>query len=59
MVTIIIGAELGTVSKDNYRKVVSRDKFYLTLRIIVESVQTGYSRNPSQGLGHLRSRAVT
>ena len=25
----------------------------------MESVQTGYSRNPSQGLGHLRSRAVT
>ena len=55
---IIIGA-LGTVSKDNHRKVVSRDKFYLSLRIIAESVQTGYSQNPSQGLGHLRSRAVT
>ena len=58
MVPIIIGA-LGTVSKDNQRKVVSRDKFYLSLRIIAESVQTGYSQNPSQGLGHLRSRAVT
>ena len=29
MVPIIIGAELGTVSKDNYRKVVSRDYSFI------------------------------
>ena len=44
---------------ERYRKVVSRDWCHMSFGIIGKSVLTGYSPNPSQSLGHLRSRAVT
>ena len=44
---------------ERYRKVVSRDWCHMSFGIIAKSVLTGYSPNPSQRLGDLRSRAVT
>ena len=44
---------------ERYRKVVSRVWCHMSFGIIAKSVLTGYSPNPSQRLGDLRSRAVT
>ena len=43
---------------ERHRKVVSRDWCHMSFRVFAENVLTGYSQNPSQSLGHLKSRAV-
>ena len=44
---------------ERYREMVRSDWCHMSFGIIVESMLTGCSKNPSQSLGHLRSQAVT